>query len=57
MTDSGFVIRIYVPICIGIKNDTGIALELSSRLRSLTFCLGNIGRIKEKTNLFRKEMT
>lgn len=31
--------------------------ELSSRLRSLAFCLGNISRIKEKTNLFRKEKT
>lgn len=31
--------------------------ELNSRLRSLVFCLGDISKIKEKSNLFREEKT
>lgn len=66
MTGSGTVIKIYVPVCLNVNSDSCtlekdylnyLKVQLSSRLRSVTFCLGNISRIKKKTNLFRKEKT
>lgn len=66
MTGGGTVIKIYVPICLNVNSDSCtlekdylnyLKVELGGRLRNVTFCWGNISRIKKKTNLFRKEKT